>query len=148
VAIHANSVVLVMAFSNGVAVYNLSDSRKDAVTLFAGNNRVAVTPGLSAVVTDSTVSDFSDVNPAQMVLYRRVHSVSMSNGMKAFVADFSVPSAVHAVKPLKKLMVTKDANAKRVADKVLKTAAALTVVQAAHGGYQQILRRRLTAWQQ
>src|SRR5262249_31399908 len=104
IKIDARSLVLVMSFANGVAVYDLDDLHGGAVQITAARSTLSLTPGRHAVITSDSVKAFEEVNPAQLIGYRNITSHHLGAGIKAFAAEFSVPSAISAVQPLKQLM--------------------------------------------
>lgn len=148
IKIGAKSLALVMAFANGLAVYDLDDVRKGAVEVVAGGKSITMSPGQHIFVTNSNVRGFEDVNPAQMIGYRGITSRDLNNGLKVFSAEFCVPHACHAVKPLKHLLQSNHPQDKKVAAHFLKTTA-VTMQLRGHGGeFQQVFRPRKTAWAQ
>lgn len=143
--IAANSVVLVLSFNGGVGVYNLHDTKRGAVAIDSGSRNIVAAPGETVVLTSTTRSSFDEINPAQLFLYRNVRAHQVGT-LKAFVGEFSPMSAINAVLPLKQLCGSKQPQARRLADNLLKTAAIVYQVRAANGQYQQILRPSLAAW--
>lgn len=145
IRIGEKSVALVMAFKNGVAVYDLDDARKGSISVSAAGKTITLSPGQHVFVTSESVRSFDEINPAQMIGYRGITSQSLGSGLKAFSAEFCVPHAINAVKPLKSLIQSKHPNSKKVSDHMLKTAA---VIMQLRGGaaYQQVFRPSRTAW--
>jgi len=146
IKIDAKSLVLVMSFANGVAVYDLDDLHAGAVRITAAGSTLSLSPGRHAVITPDSVKAFEQVNPAQLIGYRNITSHRLGAGIKAFTAEFSVPCAVSAVLPLKQLMNCTHPNARRVTGHMLKTAAVVMQMNSASGTYQQVFRPQTTAW--
>ncbi|MBS1994864.1 MAG: hypothetical protein JSS86_01080 [Cyanobacteria bacterium SZAS LIN-2] len=145
VNIAANSMVLVMAFDHGMAVYNFDDTHPNAVTVTAGGKAIAVHPGTSTLITASHVKSFEQVNPAQLVFYRRMVEHELDGNLKAYRSEFSIRSAMHAVRPLRELLVARDKETSRVANHFLKTTAILMQMQSGGEGFRQMMKPRLTA---
>ncbi len=148
IKVGAKSLALVMAFANGLAVYDLDDTRKGAVEVIAGGKSMTLSPGQHIFVTNSNVRGFEDVNPAQMIGYRGITSQDLNNGFKVFSAEFSVPHACNAVKPLKQLLQSNHPHDKKVANHLIKTTAVTMQLRGRNGEYQQVFRPRKTAWAQ
>jgi hypothetical protein len=146
VTIGANSVVLVLSFNGGVAVYNLHDTKRGAVAIKCGDHTMNAAPGQSVILTSATNASFDEINPAQLFLYRNMTEQSLAPAMKAFTGEFAPLSAIHAVLPLKQLVNSKDPAARRLADNMLKTAAIVHQVHAVKGAYQQVLHPSVAAW--
>jgi len=140
------SLALVMALDGGVAVYNLHDTRKDAVTITSGARKVALQPGTSAVIVPSHVTAFEHVNPAQLVSYRRIVEHEFGSGLKAYRSEFAIQTAIHAVRPLKALVVSGDKSTSRIATQFLKTLTILMQLQAGGEKFNQFMRPQMTAW--
>jgi len=145
IKIGAKSLALVMAFADGVAVYDIDDVRKGAIEVTAGGNSIKLSPGQHVFITRSDADSFDQINPAQVIGYRGITSKNLGSGLKAFSAEFCVPHAIHAVKPLKSIVQSKHPQSKKVADHLLKTTAAIMQLR---GGaeFQQVFRPRKTAW--
>jgi len=141
----ANSVVLIMSYAQGLAVYDLHDSHQHAVRFQVGEQVHPLFPGAALVLSENIRSTFEEINPAQLFLYRNMQEKSLSN-IKAYEGEFMPLSAIHAVAPLKQLFKTTDTQSKRIGQRVLKTAVSVMQVKGAQPGYQQILHPSLAAW--
>ncbi|HEY9792028.1 MAG TPA: hypothetical protein V6D22_16595, partial [Candidatus Obscuribacterales bacterium] len=149
VNVAANSVVVVMVYPGGVSTFDVDDTHADAVTVKSGNDKLSLRPGLSITITGSGVKSFGDVNPAQLVMYRDIEQVNVGAGTKAFVAEFAPWSVIHAVMPLSQMVNSKQADARRIADHMLKTTAIVLQTRANKGSkYQQVMRPSVAAWNQ
>jgi hypothetical protein len=146
IKIAAHSLVLVLSFSGGVAVYNLDDMRKDAVSIHTGNHVLPMTPGTAIVLSSTRAHSFDEINPAQLFLYRNMTEQQLGGSIKAFVGEFMPQSAIRAVMPLRKLVNSKQPDARRMGDHLLKTAAIVVQTRAGKGQYKQILRPSMAAW--
>ncbi len=145
ISIAAKSLVLVIAYSRGVAVYDLDDKRQAAVKFVSNGKTIVLAPGRSLVLTGDSAKTFEEINPAQRFAYRAVKSYDMGDGRKVYTADFSAMSAAQAVLPLRQLMRSSHPRAQRVTKNMLKTTAILSQMQASAGPYQLFLRPDLSA---
>ncbi|MBX9670724.1 MAG: hypothetical protein K2X93_24195 [Candidatus Obscuribacterales bacterium] len=125
VKVAADSVALVMVDDNHLSVYDINDSHKRSVTVDAGGRSIALSPGRHLVVTHDQVGQFSDINPIDALMHRSVVRHELGNGKSAFASEFSMPSAMQVMKPLKAMLKAENAEAKKVADKMLKTSAVI-----------------------
>jgi hypothetical protein len=146
VKIAAHSLVLMISFRDGVAVYDLDDQHKGAVTARVFNHEIPLGPGGHITITRDNVKHFESVNPVQMVGYTNVVDFNAGGGLKVFSAGFSVPSAMAAVLPLNQLLASKHPNAQKMGKRLMKTAALLTQMYPTQ--YQQVARPSITAYQQ
>jgi hypothetical protein len=123
--IAAKSLALIVASDTGVAVYNLHDVRKSAVTVTHKNGHTFnVTPGTSAVVSGSDRA-FEDVNPAQFVRYRQPIAKSLGNSVKLYRAEFEIMSLLNGLPAFKELMASENKSTRKTMLQTLKTAAIL-----------------------
>ena len=140
--IAAHSLVLVMAYGDGIGVYDLHDGQKGAVTVSMGGKDLALRPGLGAVITRQSTSHantLEQVNPAQLFGYRNIRQHEMGAAHRGYTCEFSLPQAIRTVQPLKQLINSKHPQAQKLASRLLKTTSILMQL----GGdseYQQVLR--------
>ncbi len=146
VRIAAHSLVLMISFKDGVAIYDLDDQRRGAVTARVFNHEIPLGPGRHILITHDEVRRFENVNPVQMLGYNNVTDFNAGGGLKVFAAAFSLPSAMQAVMPLNQLVASNHPHARRISNHLLKTAALLTQLYSVE--YQQVLRPSITAYQQ
>jgi hypothetical protein len=144
VRIKAKSLVLIMSFSHGLAVFNLDDICSGSVQVSSGNENITLSPGRCLILLNSS-TEFEQINPAQLVAYRCMNERLVSNGMKAVEAQFSLPTALNAIQPLRPLLVSKHPNAVRLANHLLKTTAIMMQLQASGPAFRQVLRPEVTA---
>jgi hypothetical protein len=145
VTVAARSLALIMVFDRGLAVYNFDDGHKDSVLIEAGSKQLSLRPGTSAVVVTEGVKAFSEINPAQLVCYRHITEQLLGRGLKAYRAEFSMQSALEALKPLKAMICSTDKAAVRVSARFLKTTAILMQLQSGGENFRQILRAQMVA---
>lgn len=139
--ISAGSLVLILNFANGVAVYDLDDTHRGAVRVTAQNHEFNLFPGTSVTLSSNSVNSFEEVNPAQLFAYRNVSTHQVAEDLKAFSSEFYVPMALRVVQPLKQLVSSKHPNAKRVSNHLLKTTVAGLQMRAKGEQFKQIPRK-------
>ncbi len=144
VAVAAKSVVLILAFDGGIAVYNLHDSHKNAVVLSCGNHSRALAPGQNAVMTSRDVRFFEEINPAQSVSYRRMRATKFDDGVSSFCSEFNVLSMLHGYEPLKQLVRSAEPEKRKMSQSMLKTAAILAAVGSGEP-FEYMVARPITA---
>lgn len=123
VKLTAGAVVLVSAGKAHLSVYNLHDA--GGVSLIANGKRVSLLPGKHATLSSGHAASFSDVNQLEAIAHRNIQRDDSENGASIFCSEFSLPSAVAAVKPLKALFSSPDRDAKKLTSKLTKTSAVL-----------------------
>jgi hypothetical protein len=139
VFVAAKSLVLVMAYSHGLAVYNLHDIHKDAALISVNGKTVSLTPGTSAIIVSESVNDFAHANPAQLICYGKMTEAKLGEGLKVYRAQFSLPSAINALPTLSKLVSSKDARASKISGDFLKTAAIVMQLNGGFANFSQLI---------
>ncbi len=148
VRIDSGAMVLLMVQDNSVAVFNLHDSHKNAVTVTAGANTITLTPGRQAVLTRLKADQFHLVNPAEVMQYRSVNRQQLGNGIQLFTSEFSIPAALAAIKPAKQMLASSDRNTKRLVTNVLKTTAILAELDRSNSNpFERMPHPRVTVYQ-
>lgn len=126
VNVAAKTLALLIASENSVAVYNLHDIRKSALTVTTTSGHTFnVTPGTSAVLVNSHDKEFEDVNPARFVRYRQPVSKLLSNTHKLYRAEFEIISLLNGLPAVKDMMTSENKETRKTMLNVLKTAAIL-----------------------
>ncbi len=144
VFVAADAVALIVAFDGGVAVYNFHDKKHDSVVIEGIGHKLSVSPGRNAVLTNRNIHYFEEVNPAEFVGYRKLAANSYDDGVTTFQSEFYMPSMVHGVEPLKQLFHAKDAESKKIAKSMLKTAAILSTI-GDNTPFEHMVATRMTA---
>ena len=146
VDIDAGSLALLVVSRHGVAVYSMDDEHRDAIKMHAGSHTITIAPGRNAFVTHREVKEFELVNPIEALGYRRLTAFEIDGGLRVFHSEFSIPSAITAIKALRVLVNSKNLEAKRLTMHMLKTAAARMQTQAGAEAYQQLPHPRMAAY--
>ncbi len=141
----ADSVAVVMASKHGLAVYNLHDQRKDSVSVHVENKAVSLTPGRHIHVSGRGGKSFDEVNSLELVQYRGMSRSGLQNGGDLYSSEFSIPSLLYAVKPMKSLMNSKHPHATKLAKRIMKTTAVLLTLSPDTGDFVQYFRTQRTA---
>ncbi len=123
VNIDANSTVLVSVHGDKLAVYNLDDNHKGAVSVIARGSKMTLAPGSHLTVATGS-GDFGHINPIETISHRNVESHDLQ-GARVHTSEFSVASAIMSVKPLQAVMTSNHPQAKKTASKLIKTTAVL-----------------------
>lgn len=144
VLIEAKSVALVSVSDDKLAVYDLEDSHKGAVSIEAHGHKVALAPGSHLTIANAKSGEFAQVNAIEAIPHRNVVSKAIKNGVKLHTSEFSVASAIQTIKPLQAMMGSKHPQAKRVADRMMKTTAILLTL-GGNGEFQHFFKPALTA---
>jgi hypothetical protein len=137
VTIDAGSVAMVCRSADTLAVYNFDDLHRYAVRIHSGNKSLTLSPGRHAIISSKTAS-FDSLNVIPEIAHRRVSSAQMFGaGMRMFSSEFSIPSAMTAIKQLRELLNSRQPDAIQVARHMLKTVASLQVINPSTERYQQ-----------
>ena len=145
VKIAGRSLALVMAWKRGIAVYNFDDRHQDSVVVSTAGKQVSIRPGTSAVIVADSVQAFEHINPAQLVAYRRTTEQQLDQGLKAYRSEFSMQTAIAALKPLRAMIVSNQKETRTVVDHFLKTTVIMMQLQSGGENFRQVLRPEITA---
>jgi hypothetical protein len=135
VSVGAGAVVLIVAMHNGIAIYDLHDSRNNHVAFTNGDTTFALAPGRHLLVTDRHVSDYESVNPLGAVSHRKLEKSDIGS-TRAFSSEFSILSALK-LKQLVELSSSGAAQDRRIINQLLKDAAIIQTTRGSVGGYQR-----------
>ncbi len=141
-----NSLVLAMATEAGLAVFNLDDRSKNAVTLKHDHQTISVAPGQHLFITDQSNVEFADINVHDRILYSDLQKTRLNSGHHLFNAQFFIPSVIESVKPLMVLVSSKDSVSTARTKRLMKTAAVLMHLKGGVSSYQAHSRRSITAF--
>ena len=144
--VDAKSVAMVFASDKGVAVFNLDDSHRDAVRFHVGSYKFVLAPGRHLLVTSKLVKSFEQVNTVEAIGHRNLRSMEIGNGFRAFSTEFSIPSAITALKSLRTMLKSKTSEGMKLRGHLLKTVAAMFQTKAGTERFQQYQRPYRTAF--
>jgi hypothetical protein len=136
VHISKGAIVLLVATSKAVSVYDLHDTRANDVYVSDGERQVPLSPGAHLLVTDRSTQTMGKVNPLRSIGHRRVNA-SANARTKEFSSEFSIASALAEVKSIAALRKSRNAQEQQLYLKLLKTAVALGQVASSRGAYER-----------
>lgn len=133
VTIAAGSAVMLLQHGASLAIFNLHDDHPGAVTFKSGDESHTVEVGKQLVLTQNKDASFADVNKSH-IGYRGLTPGTVNNN-NAFSAEFSLLSAVTTVEGLFNLLHSNKKEERQLASKILKTAAAMSIIGQNKGVY-------------
>jgi hypothetical protein len=139
------ALVLIVSDAGSLSVYNLDDTRHEAVVVMVGKEKITLTPGRHVTITNGSAGEFERVNPIKTLGYRAVSSRRLADGLTVHNSEFSLPSAMATIAPVKMLISSADQNEKKVGAHLLKTAAILQTISASRAPFQLITPPQTTA---
>jgi hypothetical protein len=119
------ALALIVSDAACLSVYNLDDTGRDAVVIMVGKDKITLSPGRHATITNNSASAFELVNPIRTLGYRSVSSRKLEGGLTVHSSEFSLPSAMATIAPVRMLVSSAEQNQKKVGHHLLKTAAIL-----------------------
>ncbi len=137
-----NAIALVMVMSDGMAVYNFDDRKTGDVKIISGTDVIALTPGRHALLTRNLAGAYEHVNPAQLFAYSNINKKEQKD-IHIYTADFYLIQALKVVQPIRELLraSSHSAEAKRIANHLLKTAVLMSNFTGNGANYKLYLRQ-------
>jgi hypothetical protein len=128
VGIAKDSIAMVIASENGLAVYDLHDTHKNSIFIKCGpdQSNIALTPGHSAVLTHRDVETFEQINPAQKVSYKKLTGTPFDSEHTVYQGEFEIFSMIQSLGPLRDMIGSNDSVMRKTAGHMIKTAAILS----------------------
>lgn len=131
------SLVFFIDNKKDVAYFNVNAQHRGDVKVALGKFDISVLPGEEVLITTEKTGEFEAINPGKGISFRKPELEHESEEYRIFTADFSIPSAIMAVKPLKDMLKSKDPYARHLITEVLKNAVIWNETAAADGVYKQ-----------
>ncbi len=125
VELAADTLAFVAVSKDALAVYDLHDGKKSSVRIQNGDQQIVLSPGRCAIVSSKKANSLHEVNPLEMIGYRRMIEHSFGAEHKAFNCEFSTVHAVNAIKPLRTIAGSNHQEARKLSARLLKTTAIL-----------------------
>ncbi|MBA4079254.1 MAG: hypothetical protein C0508_29770, partial [Cyanobacteria bacterium PR.023] len=126
IIVPSGAVVFVMKTAGDVAVFDLHQSKESAVHIVADKKLITLDPGRLVVLTKQSARDFErTVGPYRWIGYRNPREEDINSELKAFGMDFSIPSALTNVIPLKNMLSSNNQLDRVTIEKILKNSALL-----------------------
>jgi hypothetical protein len=122
-----------------VCVLNLHDRSHGDIMVDVNGQRIKLNAGEQLLLAPQASQSFAKLNLLPEVAVRRVRKVDACKNVQAFIADFSIPSALAKLNSLNKLKYSVKKDEQVVYRKLLKTAVALQTVNAFRGSYSSKL---------
>ncbi len=129
------AVAFVIETGHDVAVFDMHDGKKGPVRVRAGKQMITLSPGKQLVLTRQLEADFDAINPEKLIAHRNVKTVATSEGIRIYSADFSLPSMMMNVSPIKRMLASDNPAERRQARKLLKNAVVLAQLSGQKGPY-------------
>lgn len=124
--------------SRDVVILALESSHNDDIeVMLHGNKVVTLRPGKMMLITNNESGSFDKATPLPHIGVRGVQETPLDKGFRAFTAEFSIPSAFMALKPLRNMISSANPAERKMARSILKNAAILTEITAADGPFKQ-----------
>jgi hypothetical protein len=114
---------------------SLHEGKSGDVNVRVGKEIFKLRAGEELVVSDNSEINGKDANPVPGVGVRSLNERKLANGGKAFVWDFSLPSAITRINTLSQLARSAQGADRALYQKMLKNAVALQVLTAKKGPY-------------
>lgn len=143
IAIDANCLVAIFCTERGTSIFNLDDSHRNAVRLTHGTHHINIPAGRHISVSSS--KSFDSINPVESIGHRKFNEIQFG-GFKVFESEFSIPSAINALKPLKQILSSNEPSSQRIKRHLMKTIASLLQMNRSSERFQQILAPRMAAY--
>ncbi|MBX9880228.1 MAG: hypothetical protein K2Y22_17350 [Candidatus Obscuribacterales bacterium] len=136
VEIPTGATVLVMETGNDVAVFDISDGPKGRVRVKSGNKIITMSPGKQVVLTRQLDADFDKINPSKLIGYKNPKSQLVADDIRAYSADFSLPSVMMSVAPMKRLLTSDSPADRKLVQRMIKNAVVLSMLPSKSGPFK------------
>lgn len=144
VTIKKGSIALISSDDKSLAVFNILDEQKGAITIQSDDRHISLTPGRHVTITRHAGA-FAHVNHFASIPHRNLLSETMANGTNLHASEFSMPSAFNTVVPLNCLVTASSPHAKKMMAKLMKTMAVVMHLGTGGGEYRHHYVPELTA---
>lgn len=128
VSISAGSVCYIIETGHDVAVYDVHDNL-GGVKVQSGQRTLILHPGEQLILTRQKQADFKSVNPSKDIAYRDMVKYDFGSGIYGYFGQFSPTSAFGTVNTLKSLFQSPNPADRKMANRLMKTAASLQVLR-------------------
>ncbi len=132
VYLKAGSITFFMNTGNEVGVYDLHDTFPGDIKAFDAAREVSLQhPGSLMILTKNSVRTFDGVDSyLRWIAYRGIEKHGDQNTVRVFTGEFSIPSALTYVLPLREMRASKEDLDKAAIEKVIKDAVILQHMRA------------------
>ncbi|MBS1999001.1 MAG: hypothetical protein JSS86_21895, partial [Cyanobacteria bacterium SZAS LIN-2] len=125
IKVEGGAVALVIAFDKGLAVFDLHDGHKGAVTVSIDDEQETLMPGKAFVAPREPKNSFEKVNPTAFVAFRKLHTRPIGKARKGYQAEFEIMSLMRGLTALRGMMDSQAPGTQKMINNMLKTAAIL-----------------------
>ena len=127
VSIGSGATIFVMESRTDMIIYDLYQTKPKQVSVTINNHKLVMEPGCMLVITKEKTRSFEELNAnCHSIRYRKAQEIDLQeSAVSAFVANFSIFSALVRIQPLKQLVDSKDKRDQLLLQKLLKSAAML-----------------------
>ena len=123
--IASGATVFVMENGHDVAIFDLNQNKPREVSVVLGNKRFTLEPGHMLVLSRQSTRKFDELaGEFKAIGYRNTKGYDINN-IKAFVGEFSIPSAFTKVVPLKDMLTSNDQADQSTLQRIIKSAVIL-----------------------
>jgi len=123
ISIAAGSIVCVLKPEPGmVSVYDLHDQGEKRVAIKTADESLTLAPGKQIILSNKTKEEleFEKITPAHRIAYRNLEHRVLPSGTKVYASEFSIPSAILYLKPLRQVLLSDNKEDRKLADHLLK----------------------------
>lgn len=121
----AGATVFIAKTSNCVVLYDLLQSNVKPTFILVGKKKLTTEPGRMITLVKEHASGFEKIKycPCKSVAYRNVERIDIhSDEVNAFMADFSILSALVTIQPLKRMTISRYEEDKMALEMFMKNA--------------------------
>ncbi len=136
VEIPTGATVLVMETGHDVAVFDISDGPKGRVRVKSGNKIITMSPGKQVVLTRQLDADFDKINPSKLIGYKNPKGQLVADDIRAYSADFSLPSVMMSVAPMKRMLTSDSPADRKLVQRMIKNAVVLSMLPSKSGPFK------------
>ncbi len=145
ITLKAGAIVLIAANNTTVSIYNLHDRLNNSIKVNVGNNKeYVIKPGSqltislnnSGINNNVNCDNFASINMLAKVGYRAIKCEKL-NKVNVFKSDYSIISAMAAIKSLKLMGKAHNQNVKNAYNDILKTATVVSQTTSYKGLYER-----------
>lgn len=127
ISIAAGATVFVSESNKDVVIYDLLQTKPKQVSIIVNKQKLVMEPGRMLVISGQNIDGFEKLEMnCHCVTYRNAKAVNMNvNGVKTFLAEFSIASALVTIQPLQRLTVSSHKQDQIALERILKGAVIL-----------------------
>lgn len=97
-----HSCALVAITSKAVTIYDIHDTKNGSVVWINGDVQRKLLPGWQLTATKDTEASFAELDPCFTIHHAGLSKVKSANGLQIVIGNFSIASAILAIRPLQK----------------------------------------------